>query len=318
MDVGFEDFHELGPRLCADGLDGLPTGAQHDLFVRIAGDIDHLIDLVGAILLDLEALGFDGDVVGDFVVDAQEQLLARHFGRRDGQRKVGELVFGEVPGAERDAFGAPAEEILHAIALEGRNHEGAFEPRQSIELAGQFEQGLALDRVDLIEHQHLVVANIGQPLNQRLKFRRDAALGIDNQRDKVGIARAGPCRGHHGTVQPTLGSEDAGRIDEDDLRLIERDDAADLGARGLGLVGDDGNLGAHQGIEQGRLAGIRRADQGDEATAGLSLSHRVSFQTFSRTRNFSAALCSASFFDGPVALVGSKPFKCTAMVNSGA
>ena len=44
-------------------------------------------------------------------------------------------------------------------------------------------------------------------------------------------------------------------------------DALDAGARGLRLVRDDGELLAEQGVEQGGLAGVGAADDGDEAGA---------------------------------------------------
>ena len=46
----------------------------------------------------------------------------------------------------------------------------------------------------------------------------EAALRVDHQHDDVGIARAAPGRGDHGAVEPALRREDAGRIDEDQLR----------------------------------------------------------------------------------------------------
>src|SRR5690606_1850335 len=84
-------FHEFAAGFRADGLDGLTASAEHDLLVAVAGDIDHLIDLVGAVLLDLETLGFDRGVVGDLVVDAQEELLARDLGGGDGHGEVCEV-----------------------------------------------------------------------------------------------------------------------------------------------------------------------------------------------------------------------------------
>ena len=93
--------------------------------------------------------------------------------------------------------------------------------------------------------------------------------------------------------------EDAGRVDEDDLRVAVRGDAAHDGARRLHLVGDDRHLGADQLVDQRRLAGIGRADQRDEARMGRrrclpgGLAHApVScFQTPSRRRIAAAAAC---------------------------
>ena len=62
--------------------------------------------------------------------------------------------------------------------------------------------------------------------------------------------------------------EDARRVDEHDLRVVVRGDAAHDGARRLHLVRDDRHLGADQPVDQRRLAGVGRADQRDEAGAG--------------------------------------------------
>ena len=43
--------------------------------------------------------------------------------------------------------------------------------------------------------------------------------GIDHQQDEVGILRAGPGRRDHRPVEPTLGLEDARRVDQQDLRF---------------------------------------------------------------------------------------------------
>ena len=47
-------------------------------------------------------------------------------------------------------------------------------------------------------------------------------LGIDDQGDEVGIPCPGPGGIDHGAVEPALGREDAGRVDEDELRLVAR------------------------------------------------------------------------------------------------
>jgi len=209
-------------------------------------------------------------------------------------------------------------------AAQRREHEGGLEFQPGVERLGEAEQFFVRDQVDLVEHQHARIAHVPEAIEQRLDLGGHAALDVDDQRHDVGIAGAGPGSLDHGAIEPALRREDARGVDEHDLRLALGDDAADLGAGGLRLVGDDRHLGADQGVEQRRLAGVGRADQGDEAAAGVGgglwrVVHDVApCQTFSRTRKASAALCSASFLLGPVAVSGSKPSSRTAMVNSGA
>src|SRR5690606_38707398 len=110
--------------------------------------------------------------------------------------------------------------------------------------------------------------------------------------------------------------------DKNQLGLFEREHAAHLRARGLGLMGDDGDLGADQRVQKGRLAGIGRTNQGNKAAGGVGqfvrAIHLRSFQTFWRIRNCSATRCSATFLEGPMASIRSKPARSTAIVNWGA
>ena len=57
----------------------------------------------------------------------------------------------------------------------------------------------------------------------------------------------------------------SGRVDEDRLPLGIVLDAQDAVARGLRLVGDDGELLADDAVQEGRLAGVRAADQRNES-----------------------------------------------------
>ena len=56
---------------------------------------------------------------------------------------------------------------------------------------------------------------------------------------------------------------DAGRVDEAEEDAADHAGLFDRVAGGAGDVGDDGAVVAEQGIEQGALAAVRRADDGD-------------------------------------------------------
>ena len=125
------------------------------------------------------------------------------------------------------------------------------------------------DPVDLVEDQHLRLrARLRALSSMRIGVALDAALGVDQHQDDIGILGAAPGGRHHRRVEPAARLEDAGRVDEDDLRIVVRGDAAHDGARRLHLVGDDRDLRADQLVDQRRLAGVRRADQRDEAGTG--------------------------------------------------
>ena len=105
----------------------------------------------------------------------------------------------------------------------------------------------------------------GSFVEDRLALLVEPLAGVDEQADDVRVAGPAPGGGHHRAVEPALRLEDAGRVDEDDLRLALDGDAAHQRPRRLHLARDDRDLGADERVEQRRLAGIRRADQGDEA-----------------------------------------------------
>src|SRR3546814_10847551 len=87
----------------------------------------------------------------------------------------------------------------------------------------------------------------------------------------------GPGCLHHGALEPPLCREDARRVDEDDLRVAMDRNAADPSSRGLHLVRDDRDLGAHEMIHQSRLAGVRRSE---EHTSELQSLMRISYDVF--------------------------------------
>ena len=119
--------------------------------------------------------------------------------------------------------------------------------------------------------------DLGQMLDDGRELVIEPARRVDDERHDVGVAGAVPGRLRHGTVELALGLKDAGRIDEDDLGVTDKGEAAYRSAGGLCLVRDDGDFGADERVGQRRLAAIRRADQRDETAArlvvALSLSH---------------------------------------------
>src|SRR5690606_31204856 len=85
-----------------------------------------------------------------------------------------------------------------------------------------------------------------------------------------------------GTVHPTVHggrggtavvAMQTGRIHQYELPLREGSDAEQAVAGGLWTRGDDADLGADEGVGQGRLADVRAADDGDVAGAVGGLFH---------------------------------------------
>ena len=103
--------------------------------------------------------------------------------------------------------------------------------------------------------------------DDRLQLGAKARLAVDDHRDQVRALRAAPGSLHHGAVQPALGREDAGRIDQHQLRVALDRDAHHAGAGGLRLGTGDRHLLPHKRIHQRGLARIGRADYGNDAAA---------------------------------------------------
>ena len=69
---------------------------------------------------------------------------------------------------------------------------------------------------------------------------------------------------HHLAAEDVLGLVDAGRIDQDDLRVVAIHDALDAIARGLRLGRNDRDLAADERVHQRGFAGVGTADDCDE------------------------------------------------------
>ena len=126
--------------------------------------------------------------------------------------------------------------------------------------------------------------------------------GVDQEREHVGVGGRAPGGGDHRPVEAALGREQAGRVDEHDLRLALGQDAAHGRAGRLRLAGDDRHLLADEGVDQRRFSRVRRADERDEAASGLA--HVAAPQ---RSRKACAAACSAARFELAAPSSGSKP-----------
>ncbi len=76
-------------------------------------------------------------------------------------------------------------------------------------------------------------------------------MGLHKQHNQIGVGSTCPCGGDHGTVEVPAGSEQAGGINEYDLRVVFNRDATNAGPRGLDFMRDDGHLRANHFVQQG-------------------------------------------------------------------
>ena len=96
---------ELGAGPGADRLDPLAAVAEHDRALARPLDIDDLLDAHAAVRPLFPALGLDRRGIGQFVMQLQEHLLARHLGGEPALGSVGQLVFREQPRPGRHGAG---------------------------------------------------------------------------------------------------------------------------------------------------------------------------------------------------------------------
>jgi hypothetical protein len=89
--------------------------------------------------------------------------------------------------------------------------------------------------------------------------------GVDHPDHHVGFADGGVGHAHHAGVHGEEGLDQPGGVDKGELAVRAVDVAEDPVARGLRLVGGDGDLLADQPVQQGGLARGRTSHDGDEA-----------------------------------------------------
>ena len=275
-----------------------PSLADQDRLLAVAQDVDGLVDPHLAAVRRLgPALGLDRDAVGQLLVQAVEDLLAGDLGRQRPVREVGELVLGKQPRALGQLARRRGQQVVAAVAVEGRDDEGGGEgvcARLTSAISGRACSGR--DGVELVDHEERP-----PPLADQLAQRQ------------AGSWRRGPCarraraeRGRRRRSRPSaaltmavssrrFGAKMPG-VSTNMIWVCAHDrDADHAPAGGLHLGRDDRDLGADQAVEQGRLADVGRADDGDEARAGRaagSAHRRVLADAAAAARP--AAACSAA------------------------
>src|SRR5665811_1755136 len=106
-----DDLGDFAPRRFADRLEGLPAFADHDLALALALHIDRLLNTDIAAPQFLPRLSLDRGMVGQFLVQPFEQLLARDLGRQLAHRRIRHLVGLIKPRTWWHAVGEPGLEI---------------------------------------------------------------------------------------------------------------------------------------------------------------------------------------------------------------
>jgi len=122
--------------------------------------------------------------------------------------------------------GEPLLEVDDAVAGQRRYHERRGKRGARARVLDQRQQRRLLDQIDLVDDEDFPLPRSGKPLQQRSRVGIKSVPGIDEHADEVGVAGAAPGPRHHGALQPAAGREDSGCVDEDELSLSDRGDAA--------------------------------------------------------------------------------------------
>src|SRR3982074_1686173 len=91
-----DNLRDLLARIRTDRLDGGAALAEHDLALALALDKDRLLDPNRLVLALGPAIGLDGGLVRQLLMQLAIDLFAGDFRRQMPQRRVRHLVFGIV------------------------------------------------------------------------------------------------------------------------------------------------------------------------------------------------------------------------------
>ena len=124
---------------------------------------------------------------------------------------------------------------------------------------------MAVGSIEFVENENLREDAVVDETIDALIFGADGARGIDDVDNDVDtFQRVADLVVKFLHELARLRFEQAGRVDEHDLAFGSMDDAVVRVACGLRFRRNDGDLGAHQGVEERRFADVGATDQHGE------------------------------------------------------
>ena len=187
------------------------------------------------------------------------ELFAGDLGGEQAFAGVRHLVFGIHPRTFGHHRGKCGLHFRHPVAGQRRNEIDVGKIDLASQFLGQRQKRFLLRCIDLVEDEDLAFGPRGDLFDQRFQFVAALLDRIDQQQDGVGCLGAFPGRADHRAVEPALGREDTGRIDQDHLRIAVQRDAHHPRPRGLRLGRGDRDLLANELVDQRALARVGRA-----------------------------------------------------------
>ena len=232
--------------------------------------VDRRLHVHDAVVPLGEAGDLHGGAVGDLLLQVPEHLLADDLRDDLALGLVGAHALGEEPGALHGVLLAGLQQILHALAGLGGDGNDGLECKGLV-VGGDNGQELflVLHLVDLVDDQNGGDPQLPEAGDQRLLLGAEVGNGLHQQQAEIHVGDGVLHHGHHIIAQLGPGLVEARGIHKDELGVAPVQDAADPVPGGLGLVGDDGDLLAHQGIRQGGLAHVGPSANGDHTGFGV-------------------------------------------------
>ena len=153
-------------------------------------------------------------------------------------------------------------EPVDVVARERGNWHDVGKPDVPVIALDERQQGLLGDEVDLVQREDPRRIDLPNHVHHEAIATAARLAGVDDRQHDIDFAQRLQRGVHHAHVQTMQRPMHAGRIDEDDLSLGVIAHAGDAIARGLRLVGDDGELSgrpADSGASTCPRSGGRRA-----------------------------------------------------------
>ncbi len=220
-------------------------------------DVDDAIVALGK-LRDL-----DGGAVRDLSVEVPQQLFADNLRDDLPLRLIGGDVLREEERALLRKSGALVQKLLHTVLVSRRNrHDSGKVKLRGIGGDDRKKLLLVLHGVDLVDDEDRR-RTTGADLRQKcFLLRADVCDRLDDQKHEIDVRDGLLHDADHIVAQLGARLMEARRVDENELRVPFRHDAADAVARGLRFIRDDGDLLPDEAVDQRGFADVRAAGDG--------------------------------------------------------
>src|SRR5258706_840645 len=263
IDLAAEKLLHVETRSGGDLFHLAPTRSDDDRLVSFLLHYDGGMNPAQAALL-LEFLDFHGGAVGKLLAEKAKQLLANHLRGEKPLVAIGQLVSGMDRRLLRQVARKRAPQLVEPLAAAGADRNDFLELRFARRLFQKRQQARGVGGVDLVHDQEQRDPG-GHLFQQHAIFCAEALRFDDQDRHIDRLERSANQAVHHAIERTAMPSLESGRIDEDELRRLRREDTAKAMSSGLRLARGDAEFLPQQRIHQAGLADVRAPDQSDRA-----------------------------------------------------